>query len=472
MSAATWQLSYEFSALFCRGATPSPERRPVVSSARAASRVWKLGMTHDPQPDTLEGTILGKKFLVRRSIGSGGMGSVYEVEHVVTKRVGALKLLHESYASVGPVVERFLREASAAGRIGNRHIVETYDAGELPSGEPYILMELLSGTSVRELLARRGRLGFEEARDIVLQAAEGLAAAHAAGIVHRDIKPDNLFVCDGERAFVKVLDFGISKFTDLHGVQRLTSEGAALGTPHYMAPEQVVSKREIDARVDVYALGVVLYECITGKVPFDAESLPALSVKIFEGKYAPAGEVAEDVPAGLDGVLSKALARDPNQRFASVQELRDALEALDAAPTFSTQPGAPDTLSSPREGRTPPERLTEDAPSSPATTSPTSRTRVWIPALLASVAAAGAIIWKASSSDPALPQRAEIASTPKPVPTPLPSELAVLPSASPSSEPSPPPVKEKVVRKSAPASSRPRSRAAADGLSERNPFAN
>ncbi len=182
----------------------------MVSSGRAASRVWKWRMTNEPEPGALEGQILGKKFLVRRLIGCGGMGSVYEVEHVVTKRVGALKLLHERYASVGSVVARFLREASAAGRIGNRHIVETYDAGELPTGEPYIFMELLVGRSVREVIASRGRLGFEEARDIVLQAVEGLAAAHAAGIVHRDIKPDNLFVCDGERGFVKVLDFGIS----------------------------------------------------------------------------------------------------------------------------------------------------------------------------------------------------------------------------------------------------------------------
>jgi serine/threonine protein kinase len=482
MSSATCQLSYGFSALFRDTATAVRQRGPMVSSARAASRVWKPWMTDDPQTDTLEGTILGKKFLVRRLIGSGGMGSVYEVEHVVTKRVGALKLLHATYASVGQVVERFLREASAAGRIGNRHIVETYDAGELSSGEPYIFMELLSGTSVRELLVSRGRLGFEEARDIVLQAGEGLAAAHAAGIVHRDIKPDNLFICDGERAFVKVLDFGISKFTALQSVQRLTGEGAALGTPHYMAPEQVVSKREIDARVDVYALGVVLYECVTGKVPFDAESLPALSVKIFEGKYAPAGEVAGEVPAGLDGLLSMALARDPNQRFASVLELCEALEALDPVPTFATQPVVIETPTSAAVGRTPPEPVTEIvATSAPATPSPKSRARFWIPALLVSAATAAAVIWKATTSEPGLPQRAEIASTQKPAPTPVPSASAsasaspivVAPSASAVSEPSSSPAfKEKVVGKSAPASSRPRSRAAADGLSERNPFAN
>ena len=480
MNAVTCQVSCEFSALFREGASSVPARRPVVSSGRAASRVWKRRMKNEPDPGALEGQILGKKFLVRRLIGSGGMGSVYEVEHVVTKRVGALKLLHESYASVGAVVERFLREASAAGRIGNRHIVETYDAGELPTGEPYIFMELLVGRSVREVIASRGRLGFEEARDVVLQAVEGLAAAHAAGIVHRDIKPDNLFVCDGERGFVKVLDFGISKFAELQAVQRLTGEGATLGTPHYMSPEQVVSKREVDARVDVYALGVVLYECVTGKVPFDAESLPALSVKIFEGKYAPVGELSSDAPPALDAVLSKALARDPGERFSSVLELRDALEALDSAPTFATQPVVPETLTS-VAGRTPPESV-PDSVETPSALEPAVKARsgFWIAALCAAVAAAtGAVLWKGPKSE------AEVPTLPSSTPKSAPSSFAPVTSASASASvivdvPSPnvsasssrATAKEKAFGKSPPASSQPRSRAAADGLSERNPFAN
>lgn len=267
---------------------------------------------------------LGGKYLVRRLIGVGGMGAVYEVEHVFTKRTGALKLLHSHYASVPEVALRFVREASAAGRIGNRHIVETIDAGTLPSGEPYIFMELLSGTPLREIIQRRGKLELEEALQILVQATEGLESAHAAGIVHRDVKPDNLFVCDGQ-PFIKVLDFGVSRFMTPGDNQKLTAEGAPIGTPYYMSPEQVVAKQDLDARTDVYSLGVVLYECLSGRLPFTAESLAALGIRIFEGKYAPLSEFVPNVPPELDAVVARALAVDPNQRYESMAAFRAAL---------------------------------------------------------------------------------------------------------------------------------------------------
>jgi eukaryotic-like serine/threonine-protein kinase len=299
-----------------------------------------MRLPDDQDASGLEGQTLGRRFLVRRLIGEGGMGAVYEVEHVVTKRAGALKLLHPGLASSSDIAERFLLEASAAGRIGNPHIVETFDAGELPSGELYIFMELLSGRPLRDLLLERGRIPFAEARELILQVADGLAAAHEAKIVHRDVKPDNLFLCAGPRPFVKILDFGISKFAEQHSVKRLTAQGATLGTPHYMSPEQVVSKPDIDDRVDVYALGVVLYECLTGKVPFDAETLTALSIKIFEGHYTPVSELVSGAPAALDGLLERALAREPNRRFSSVRELADALDDL-AAPSSRQSASAP-----------------------------------------------------------------------------------------------------------------------------------
>jgi serine/threonine-protein kinase len=280
----------------------------------------------DGEPNSLNGQTLGK-FLVRRSLGAGGMGAVYEAEHVITKRVGALKLLHPSAAANAQIVERFQREASAAGRIGSRHIVETLDAGELPSGEPYIFMELLEGAPVRELLERQGRLSFEEAREIVQQAAEGLAAAHAANIVHRDVKPENLFLCRGEPATVKLLDFGISKF-NLVADQRLTAEGAPLGTPYYMSPEQVAGKSDITPGSDIDSLGVVLYELLTGKVPFDAATLPALSIKIFEGNYELPSSVLGSLPVQVDALIARAMASTPNRRFASMHELREALLAI------------------------------------------------------------------------------------------------------------------------------------------------
>jgi eukaryotic-like serine/threonine-protein kinase len=286
-------------------------------------------MPSEHDPSARIGQILGKKYALRRLIGQGGMGVVFEVEHVFTKRIGALKLLQPNYAAIPEVVERFIREASAAGRIGNPHIVETIDAGELPSGEPYIFMELLAGSSVRDLIRGRGRLDFEEAKQIVQQAAEGLAAAHASGIVHRDIKPDNLFLCASEVPFVKILDFGISKFTFQHGGQhRLTAAGAPMGTPYYMSPEQVVAKADVDARVDIYSLGVVLYECLAGTVPFDAATLPALSIKIFEGRYTPLSRLVPDTPVGMDAVIARALAVDPERRFRDMPAFQEALAAV------------------------------------------------------------------------------------------------------------------------------------------------
>jgi serine/threonine protein kinase len=279
--------------------------------------------------DALIGTTLGGKYLVRRLIGAGGMGAVYEVEHVFTKRIGALKLLRENFALVPSAAERFIREASAAGRIGNPHIVETMDAGTLERGAPYMFMEMLDGFPVSKLIETRSRLEIAEALDIVIQAAEALAAAHAAGIVHRDVKPDNLIVCRAQSPFVKVIDFGISKFAHrLTREHHLTQEGAPLGTPLYMSPEQTIGHKDIDGRTDVYSLAVVLYECVTGRVPFDAETLPALCMQIHQGKFTAASALRSDVPPELDAVISRAMAVDRDQRTPTMAALLQELGAL------------------------------------------------------------------------------------------------------------------------------------------------
>jgi eukaryotic-like serine/threonine-protein kinase len=430
------------------------------------------------------GQILGKKYLVRRVLGAGGMGVVYEVEHVLTKRLGALKLLHQSVASEPRIVERFVREASAAGRIGSPHIVETWDAGELPTGEPYMIMELLEGSPVRDLIANRGRLCFAEAREIVLQAAAGLAAAHAAGIVHRDVKPENLFVCSGPPPLVKLIDFGISKFGAFAANHRLTVEGTPLGTPYYMSAEQVAGKSDVDARTDVYSLGVVLYECVTGRVPFDAGTLPALSIRIFQGRFTPARELAVDAPLGLDGVLARAMAVEPSQRYASMQAFRDAIEQL-PLPLFDqtgelageawAKAAMPEVTQPARlsvavgRSASPPELRVV----APVTASRSQRLAVVVGICVALGAAAAA--WLAMIPDPEpMPAAPRVEAAPPPRSPEVAPRTSVSSAARDVPEAEVPRVAAPSgVRRNPPASVRsaqPATRAARDGLSEQNPF--
>jgi len=274
--------------------------------------------------DFLPGALVAGKFRILRKIGRGGMGAVYEVLHEYTKHRRALKVLHPNFTRMPAIVTRFLREASAAGRIGNPHIVETFDAGSLESGEPYIVMELLSGRSLDSLLAERGRLDFGEAIGYVRQACRGLEAAHNAGIIHRDLKPDNLFIEAGP--FVKILDFGISKFdATLTGTEQLTRAGAMLGTPFYMSPEQVRGTDGIDVRTDVYSLAAVLYESVTGKKPFSADTIEQLAVAIHVGHYEPVSSTRSDAPAGFAEVLATAMASNRDQRYPSVRAFAEAL---------------------------------------------------------------------------------------------------------------------------------------------------
>jgi serine/threonine protein kinase len=289
---------------------------------------------HRPLPP---GTIVAGKFRILRPLGQGGMGSVYVVEHVITRHERALKLLHPEMASVPEVVDRFLREASAAGHIGSEHIVETFDAGTLDDGAPYLVMELLRGQTLSERL-ERGELPLSELVPILEQACSGIQAAHDAGIVHRDLKPENLFVTERQgRPFVKILDFGISKFDpNRSGELSVTREGAALGTPYYMSPEQILGSRAVDHRTDVYALGVVLYECLTRQKPFLAETLPMLTVLIHEGRYTPIGALRPDLPAVFGDIVARALQRQPEDRFQSARELASALGAATHGKTLTS----------------------------------------------------------------------------------------------------------------------------------------
>ena len=292
----------------------------------------------DPPP-LPEGTIIAGKLRVVRQLGAGGMGAVYEVEHEFTKHRRALKMLHADMLEHPMVVARFIREASAAGHIGNPHIVETFDAGKLDGGEPYIVMEMLQGETLSDRLEKVRRLALPELVDVIRQACDGIQAAHDAGIVHRDLKPENIFLIERDgRPFVKILDFGVSKFdpTLTGGADGTTKEGSALGTPYYMSPEQVDGDKDLDARTDVYALGVILYQCACGKRPFKADALPKLAVLIHEGKPAPLSERRPELPVGFVEVVHKAMARDRNLRFPTPRELGAALEPFSAAALDAT----------------------------------------------------------------------------------------------------------------------------------------
>jgi serine/threonine-protein kinase len=299
-------------------------------------------------PSALEpGIVLAGKFRVVRCLGSGGMGAVYEIEHELTKHRRALKMLHAAMAMVPGVKERFLREASAAGRVGNPHIAETFDAGVLESGEPYLVMELLRGETLTDRIAR-GKLSVDEIVDLIGQSCDGVHAAHEAGIIHRDLKPDNLFIVDVDgKPFIKILDFGISKFdpSKTEGMA-LTQEGAALGTPYYMSPEQIRGEANVDVRADVYALGVILYECAAGKRPFEAEILTQLAVLIHTGTPTPLGQLRPELPASFADVVRRAMATDRTQRVSSADELRVELERFGAI-SFRTSFGPPPGVSIP-----------------------------------------------------------------------------------------------------------------------------
>jgi serine/threonine-protein kinase len=300
--------------------------------------------------ESLIGQVLEGKYRIDRLLGEGGMGSVYAAHHEITKNDGAFKLLHPSYSERPDAVERFIREASASGLIQNPHIVKTLDAGRLKTGEPYMFMELLKGMSLDRLLEARKHLRPDEVAAIVVQAAEALQAAHDAGIVHRDIKPANLFLVEGSSLFVKVLDFGISKFAPQHeigGVQ--TTEGQLLGTAYYMSPEQLMGRTDIDARTDIFSLGVMMYEMLAGRRPFDDKTLAAINSRIFNADYEPISKLRAEVPPALDDLLRRALAAQRESRFQSASDFRAQVVALlgkradSFAPTMSEHPSAPVT---------------------------------------------------------------------------------------------------------------------------------
>ncbi len=280
-----------------------------------------------------EGDTIGGRYVVGELLGIGGMGVVRGARHITLGHELAIKLMLPEIAKNAGAAARFLREARAAVSIGSEHVARVIDVDELPNGTPYIVMERLRGQDLAVLLERRGPLPIEEAVDFVLQAAEAVAEAHTLGIVHRDIKPRNLFVAvrpDGELT-IKVLDFGIAKATDAVSALTQTQGNVALGSPHYMSPEQVRDPGNVSARTDIWSIGVVLYQLTTGTVPFDEESLPALGAAIVGDPHPPLGERLSDPPAGFLAVVDRCLAKRAGDRFDDLADLARALEPYSSA---------------------------------------------------------------------------------------------------------------------------------------------
>jgi serine/threonine-protein kinase len=288
------------------------------------------------------GDVIDDKYRIVRLLGEGGMGAVYEGENVRIHRKVAIKILHAAIAASKDAVQRFEREAQAAGRIGSEHIVEVLDLGDFPSGDRFMVMEFLDGQPLSSRIKARGRLTAHEVYPIARQILQGLAAAHEAGIVHRDLKPDNVYLLRnraGQEDFVKLLDFGISKFNALSGDSAfsMTRTGAVMGTPYYMSPEQAQGTKGADQRADLYAIGVILYESVAGRVPFDAQTFNALLFKIVFEAAPPIQQFAPDCDATFASIVQKAMARDPSQRYQSAQEFQIALDDWAAALGLGSQ---------------------------------------------------------------------------------------------------------------------------------------
>ena len=281
------------------------------------------------------GDVIADKYRLDAIIGRGGMSVVYRATHLQLEQQFALKVLSAEAIHLPEYVLRLKREARAVSRIRSEHVVRVHDIGELEArpgvpGVPYLVMEYLSGRDLAAVLARRGALPVDLAVECIMQSCEALAEAHGLGIVHRDLKPANLFLTesvDGSPC-VKVLDFGISRMARRHGLSSLTDPGTVLGTPSYMAPEQMEAADTLDARSDIWGLGAILHELLVGKPPYGGDSLPQIFIKIMRSRPPKPSLARADVPPALDAIVARCLAIEPSDRFPSVADLAWALSTV------------------------------------------------------------------------------------------------------------------------------------------------
>lgn len=363
-----------------------PEKRKTSSSpTRAAGGADEYKWAHSvrPQPapqdearerdaSTLIGRTIEDKYRIDRLIGRGGMGAVYRAENTRIGKYVAIKILLKGYAKGSEGERRFLREARIAGSIGHPNICEVFDLGTLEDGAPYQVMELLEGGSLASRIKLEGALPIDEVLDISEQVLSALAAAHGRGIVHRDLKPDNVFLhtpssgrhrghgaeAAGGATQAKLLDFGVSKSLLGENTLSLTQTGVIVGTPYYLAPEQARGDRGLDHRVDLWAMGVVMYEALTGALPFKADNYNALIVKILQTRPPLPTALRPRLHEPIEAIVMRALAHEPRDRFGSAEEMLAALRLarrLGSGADAAALHGQPEVLSpsvaaSPSEG--------------------------------------------------------------------------------------------------------------------------
>lgn len=288
----------------------------------------------------LPGTVVGDRYRICELLAWGGMGLVYRALHLELNSEVAVKTMRRELVNDNDAYERFVREARTAAKLKSNHVAKVFDFGRMKNGRPYLVMELLHGESLSKRLTR-GSLSNEETIQCLVQACAALADAHSQGIVHRDLKPDNLFLSETSNGGVelKVLDFGIAKSLVPSGRRQLTMAGGGVGSPSYMAPEQMRSRPDLDQRADIWALGAVAYELLSGAPAFDGESITEICAKVLTEDPRPLRALRGDVWPELEAIVGMCLERDREQRFADVQQLSEALgRALESRDTLRRKP--------------------------------------------------------------------------------------------------------------------------------------
>jgi serine/threonine protein kinase len=311
-----------------------PAKRPIIEEALPLVKpAAKASRFAGSDARGLVGRTLEGKYKIKAVLGEGGMGTVYEGVHVALGRAVAIKVLHPNQARKPEAVQRLYQEARSAGSIGHPNICEVYDVGRFDDGSPFLVMEKLEGETLAERVSSEGALPFDVVVDVMGQVLSGLVAAHTKGIVHRDIKPENIFLTHrvGLPPIAKILDFGVSKTLQTDDQEQgldLTRTGMVMGTPYYLAPEQARGERALDHRVDLWACGIMLYECLAGRRPFVAPNYNALLLQILQGTPRPLREVRPATPVGFETVIARALERDRDRRYRSASEFQSDVQVL------------------------------------------------------------------------------------------------------------------------------------------------